>query len=72
MIIFSILTTLFIGTTFILDRGENDYFLLARLVKNTFVLMLHFKKATLKSFLEMYVNKLIFSFIIMIQIISKL
>ena len=33
MIIFSILITLFMGTTFILDRGENDYFLLARLVK---------------------------------------
>ena len=47
MIIFSILPTLFIGTTFILDRGENDYFPLARLVKNTFVPMLHFKKATL-------------------------
>ena len=40
--------------------------------ENTFVPMLHFKKATLKSFLEMYVNKLIFNFIIMIQIISKL
>ena len=33
VIIFSILITLFMGTTFILDRGENDYFLLARLVK---------------------------------------
>ena len=72
MIIFSILITLFIGTTFILDRGENDYFPLVRLAKNTFGIMLHFNKATLKSFLEMYVNKLIFSFIIMIQIISKL
>ena len=72
VIIFSILITLFIGTTFILDRGENDYFPLVRLVKNTFVPMLHFKKATLKSFLEMYVNKLILNFIIMIQIISKL
>ena len=57
MIIPSILTSSFIGTSFILDRGENDYFPLVRLVKNTFVPMLHFKKATLKSFLEMYVNK---------------
>lgn len=68
----SFLTTLFIGTTFILDLGENNYFPLVRLVKNTFVPMLHFKKATLESFLEMYVNKLILNFIIMIQIISKL
>ena len=37
MIISSILTTLFIGTTFILDRGENDYFPLVRLVKQLFL-----------------------------------
>ena len=63
----SFLTTLFIGTTFILDRGENDYFPLVRLVKNTLVPMLHFKKGTLNFSLE-----LIFNFIIMIQIISTL
>ena len=34
--------------------------------------MLHFKKATLKSFRDMYIIKLNFNFIIMIQIISKL
>ena len=37
MIISSILTTLFIGTTFILDQGENDYFPLVRLVKQLFL-----------------------------------